>query len=1169
MAKKQKGTSALDGLNAADKQHDKNVEQYAKMVEVLYKNAVDELTLLASRINSLQGDSSFSFDANPKVAKEAAEVIQRLCSRIQAVVMRGNHAEWLGACTKTQKFIEKILNTSKLPKKKLQSYYDRNLEALAQFQERKVNGLGLSERVWKYVSPLKDEVELAVDVTKYINSNESMSKIDSAIGEGMSAAALSREVRSCLKEPNKLFRRVRDKYGNLHLSKAAKLYHPGQGVYRSSYKNAMRMTRSEINMAYRQSDHMRWQQMDFVVGFDVSLSNNHTKEDSKGHRVPTVDLCDQLAGRYPKEFKFVGWHPQCKCFATPILKTLEEVDKDVDANGEYHNLPSANEVTDVPQGFKDYIKANDERIQGWSSQPYYIKDNHQFYDKALHPEKYAVHSLVLDDDTTKKFSVLEMYGFNHQGSKKFNDALAAAKVAQLKGDLQAFEEAMATMEFTKKTNERIAALNAKKKAGIVEDENKAEKAYKKALKDGKEDIRLSDVYGTKYDEDESVAAQYIGDLIGSTSDAKRYHPEFVKLENVYSVQEDVFTSVLKKYIEHPEGGHTDAAVGELPKILRFGDKMYVFDGNHRVSAALIRGESGIKANIIDISPKSLSKLTNIIKNDLDQFMEIQMGESEFKIEFAKAKAQQKELTREEKIKAAAEKRHAARTPEKIQQLQEYAKKHKEESDALKLEIKQTIKASEGIQDVDKMVGALKDLLDSKYATAEKLRAAAAAIQAKVDEFNTEMDNAKALAKELDGISDVDTKSVLKARSIQEVKDEAKKLQDVKDKIAKLTELDNPLQAAKDYSLAEAVATHNSVVKTYKKWEASNVMTDELWAKKLSFEAYDYLGGNMNDVQNKYKTWKVSQAAYLKKLKEVNENIWVKESMQKAQEMYEYYKNHTKNYSLHTLWAKADDAIIAGDHDAFHKAYSDFCIKKQKIEGKNVITLKDVSDEECNALIAEFQANRTESADKYLRPLLKKAWAGLSEEHKRMLTKYTQAYEYLNRPLRNLEYTGWRSQKEAKEDLVTLTKALSQQKTKKDMVVRRGTRDYPIAELGIKSLGDLKPGQEFTDGAFLSTAVKSDGGFFDDYELIIVVPRGAEGTYAEPFSHYTGPGPNGDKYDYEGEIWDGKFDANIKAGNEEREWIGQRGSRFKVIKVNGTTVYLKMIGQMYDQPKSKV
>ena len=112
---------------------------------------------------------------------------------------------------------------------------------------------------------------------------------------------------------------MRDEKGILRLSKAAKMYHPGRGVYRSSYKNALRLTQTEINMAYHSADHERWSQTDWIIGVRVSLSNNHTL-----NGIPFHDICDDVKGVYPKDFKFVGWHPKCRCHATPELAKREE-----------------------------------------------------------------------------------------------------------------------------------------------------------------------------------------------------------------------------------------------------------------------------------------------------------------------------------------------------------------------------------------------------------------------------------------------------------------------------------------------------------------------------------------------------------------------------------------------------------------------------------------------------------------------------------------------------------------------------------------------------------------------------------------------------------------------------------------------------------------------------
>jgi hypothetical protein len=171
---------------------------------------------------------------------------------------------------------------------------------------------------------------------------------------------------------------VRDKHGQLHLSKAAKEFHPGAGVYRSSYKNALRLSRTENNMAYRAADHERWQQLDFVVGIEVKLSNNHTI-----NGVPFTDICDDLKGKYPKDFKFSGWHPQCRCHAVPILKTVDEVmaENERIMKGEEPTSDSVNAVGDVPKNFTQWVEKNSERIAQAEERgkvPYFIRDNREF-----------------------------------------------------------------------------------------------------------------------------------------------------------------------------------------------------------------------------------------------------------------------------------------------------------------------------------------------------------------------------------------------------------------------------------------------------------------------------------------------------------------------------------------------------------------------------------------------------------------------------------------------------------------------------------------------------------------------------------------------------------------------------------------------------------------------
>lgn len=367
MAKKPDRQTALIRLQDADRKHIKATDGYARKVNKIYDEAAREYARLAGSLFAPDPNKPFSFDDYPTTKKKAAALAQELTANVKKVIEAGQRSEWLAATYRADAFLGTVLDRSKLTADEIKQYEDRNLEGLAAFQGRKVQGMDLSARVWKYTDQFTSQMEMAIDI---------------ALGEGRSAQELSRDVRSLLNEPNKLFRRVRDKYGNLQLSKAAAAYHPGRGVYRSSAQNAMRLARTEINMAYRQADWQRWQTLDFVVGIRISLSNNHTIKNRKGELEPLEDICNELAGDYPKTFKFVGWHPNCRCVITPILQSDDEMHsarrarlRAVMNEEAYKAMPSANQVNTVPDAFTRHIEAIAKRSEGWASQPYYIRDN--------------------------------------------------------------------------------------------------------------------------------------------------------------------------------------------------------------------------------------------------------------------------------------------------------------------------------------------------------------------------------------------------------------------------------------------------------------------------------------------------------------------------------------------------------------------------------------------------------------------------------------------------------------------------------------------------------------------------------------------------------------------------------------------------------------------------
>ena len=356
MAKRQK--AKVFSFQGFDNAHYKTTAAYTRAVNALFDKATEDIANVASK-EKFNPDKPFSFDDYPKAKSRLQTTLKGLAKKMQAVIETGSRREWLFACQKNDEFLSSILDTTKLTKARLKKMQDRNLDALQAFQDRKVGGMNLSERVWKYTEQYKEQIEVG---------------LDAGLGEGRSAQQLSRDLRQNLKDPDRLFRRVRDKRGNLHLSKVAKAFHPGTGVYRSSYKNALRLARSEINMAYRESDHLRWQQLDFVVGFEVHRSNHEP--------MCKCSLCERLVGKYPKSFVFKGWHPQCLCYATAILMDEEGFDdqelsdlRSAIKGTAYKKLSAKNEVRDFPDEFKAWVKENAPKQARWKSTPYFIKDN--------------------------------------------------------------------------------------------------------------------------------------------------------------------------------------------------------------------------------------------------------------------------------------------------------------------------------------------------------------------------------------------------------------------------------------------------------------------------------------------------------------------------------------------------------------------------------------------------------------------------------------------------------------------------------------------------------------------------------------------------------------------------------------------------------------------------
>lgn len=422
-------------IGTYDKKHKENLAKRARKVQQLYDAAVKRIAQAAApSLFDADPQKEFHFEDFPALKKEMEALMQDLGSSLQANIEDGDQESWTLSNTKNDAMVDSIIGKKKLPAKTVKAWKHPHLEALDAFIARKEAGMNLSRRVWNLTQQFKSEMELALEL---------------GMGEGKSAAALSRDIRKYLVEPNKLFRRVRDKSGALRLSKAAAAYHPGQGVYRSSYKNALRMTATENNIAYRTADHNRWQALPFVIGIEIHISNNH----------PTEDICDLFDGkRFPKDFKFTGWHPWCRCYAVSVLASQEEMDAYTTAimNGEdVSHWKFTGQVEKMPKEFNKWMQDNQQRIASAKNMPYFIKDNFKDGDPAKglrwegqKPDKKAMpqDTQIKVDKATKienewkgiskndreLMELVQTEGWTEQNQERYRDLLDKAYDAEMK-----------------------------------------------------------------------------------------------------------------------------------------------------------------------------------------------------------------------------------------------------------------------------------------------------------------------------------------------------------------------------------------------------------------------------------------------------------------------------------------------------------------------------------------------------------------------------------------------------------------------------------------------------------------------------------------------------------------------------------------------------------------
>lgn len=271
-------------------------------LQKLYKEALEKI-VDGLPLSKLSREEQFAFKNYPELDKTIGKQISELSKEVILYINASTREVWDLSNLKNNSIIDQEFAKRNL--KPPTGLKTTNIDKYKEFTERKVKGLKLSDRVWKYNDRIKYDIQ---------------ESINAALEPGKSANALAKDLMKYLNNPDARFRRIRDKNGDLKLSSAAKNYHPGRGVYRSAFANALRLARTEINNAHHEADYERWKETPFIIGYRVNNSKN---------RVSTVcPICKSYDGvLFPKRLRVLPVHPQCMCNTTSVFCSDEDFER--------------------------------------------------------------------------------------------------------------------------------------------------------------------------------------------------------------------------------------------------------------------------------------------------------------------------------------------------------------------------------------------------------------------------------------------------------------------------------------------------------------------------------------------------------------------------------------------------------------------------------------------------------------------------------------------------------------------------------------------------------------------------------------------------------------------------------------------------------------------------
>lgn len=372
----------LPNQRKAYKDLNNRLNGYAKKVVAIFSMLASETASFVGT-NNYTGEKPFRFNEFAK--KDVNKLFSTFRNSLQTLILNGMTDEWSKSNTFQDTLADKVVKSfSKTNESQRNKWYATDNGVLQSLLSRKVDGRSLNQRISRLVPVVQAILEIAISVG--ITKSKSVSVL------GKRIALYLNDWRTLAKDYKKIYKKTLD-------------------VPSSEYL-AVRLAKNEICLAYRTAEQYRWSNMDFIIGKSIRTSKGkHHKE----------DICDELAGDYPKDFRWTGWHINCMCYSVPLV--MEE--KQFSGSRTLKELSIRKGDTAMPTAFTVWLNDYCNNHLDSLSYPNFIVDNECFISdkkilKSIHNIQYLQlinnkdYAVVKRNDAGGLFAI-------HKGHKVHND----------------------------------------------------------------------------------------------------------------------------------------------------------------------------------------------------------------------------------------------------------------------------------------------------------------------------------------------------------------------------------------------------------------------------------------------------------------------------------------------------------------------------------------------------------------------------------------------------------------------------------------------------------------------------------------------------------------------------------------------------------------------------